>query len=79
MNKEVKFLQFLIENLVKNVEDIKISREEDELWILLTLKVNSDDMGLIIWKWGNTVNSIRSLLKVLGSKKEKRINLKVLD
>jgi len=31
MNKEVKFLQFLIENLVKNVEDIKISREEDEL------------------------------------------------
>ena len=79
MSKEEEFLKFLIENLVKNVEDIEISREEDELWVLLTLKVNSDDMGLIIWKWGNTVNSIRSLLKVLGSKEEKRINLKVLD
>ena len=79
MNKEEEFLKFLIENLVKNVEDINISREEDELWVLLTLKVNSEDMWLVIWKWGNTVNSIRSLLKVLWSKEGKRINLKVLD
>ena len=79
MNKEEEFLKFLIENLVKNKEDIKISREEDELGVLLTLKVNSEDMGLIIWKWWNTVNSIRSLLKVLWSKEGKRVNLKVLD
>lgn len=79
MNKEVEFLRFLIENLVKNTNDIEILREEDELGILLTLKVNTEDMGLIIWKWWNTVNSIRSILKVLGLKIDKRINLKVLD
>ena len=79
MSKEEEFLKFLIENLVKNTEDIEIIREEDELGVLLTLKVNSDDMWLIIWKWGNTVNSIRSILKVLWSKEGKRINLKVLD
>ena len=79
MSKEEEFLKFLIENLVKNKEEINISREEDELGILLTLKVNSDDMWLIIWKWWNTVNSIRSLLKVLWSKEGKRVNLKVLD
>jgi len=79
MNKEEEFLKFLIENLVKKPEDIEITREEDELWILLTLKVNSEDMWLIIWKAWNTVNSIRSILKVLGLKIDKRINLKVLD
>jgi predicted RNA-binding protein YlqC (UPF0109 family) len=36
-------------------------------------------MWLIIWKGGNTVNSLRSLLKVLGLKLWKRINLKILD
>jgi hypothetical protein len=36
-------------------------------------------MWLIIWKSWNTVNSIRSILKVLGLKIDKRINLKVLD
>jgi predicted RNA-binding protein YlqC (UPF0109 family) len=45
----------------------------------LTLKVNSEDMWLIIWKSWNTVNSIRSILKVLWLKIDKRINLKVLD
>lgn len=79
MPNEQAFLEFLIKNLVKFPDDVVITREEDELWILLTLKVNSDDMWLIIWKSWNTVNSIRSILKVLGSKENKRVNLKVLD
>ena len=77
--KEVEFLQFIIENLVKNTDDIKIERSEDELWVLLTLSVNKDDMGIIIGKGGNTINSIRSILRLFWMKIEKRINLKVLD
>ena len=77
--KEVDFLQFLVENLVSNTDDIKIERIEDELGILLTLSVNKEDMWLIIWKSGNTINSIRSILRLFGLKVWKRINLKVLD
>ena len=77
--KEVEFLKFILEGLVENKEDIDIMRTEDELWVLLTVKVNKDDMWLIIWKWWNTVNSLRSLLKVLGLKIWKRVNLKILD
>jgi len=77
--KEVEFLQYLVENLVTNVEDIKIDHTEDELWVLLTLSVHKEDMWIIIWKGGNTINSIRSVLRLLGMKINKRINLKVLD
>ena len=79
MNNESSFLQFIIENLVSNKEDIVIERVEDELWILLTLKVNKEDMGIIIGKSWNTVNSLRSILKILWLKSWKRINLKILD
>jgi predicted RNA-binding protein YlqC (UPF0109 family) len=65
--------------LVSNKEDIQIDRTEDELWVLLTLKVNKEDMWVIIWKNWNIVTSIRALLKILWSKSNKRINLKVLD
>jgi predicted RNA-binding protein YlqC (UPF0109 family) len=65
--------------LVNNKDDIAIERTEDELWILLTLKVNSEDMWIIIGKSWNTINSIRSILRLFGMKAEKRINLKVLD
>jgi hypothetical protein len=34
-------------------------------------------MKYIIWKGWNVVNSIRNLLKILGLKLNKRINLKV--
>ncbi|PID86320.1 hypothetical protein CSB08_00975 [Candidatus Gracilibacteria bacterium] len=77
--KEVEFLQYILENIVSNKEDIKIERTEDEMGVLLTLSVNKDDMGVVIGKGGNTINSIRSILRLLGLKLDKRLNLKVLD
>ena len=76
---EIGFLQFIVENVVKNKDAIKIEKKEDELWTLLTLSIDKDDMGTIIGKWGVTVNAIRSLLRLYWVKQNKRINLKVLD
>lgn len=77
--KEIEFLQFIVENLVDNKSDIVIDRTEDELGVLLTLKVNKEDMWVIIWKGWNTINSIRTLLRLFWMKIDKRLNLKVLD
>ena len=77
--QEVEFLRFVIESLVFHKEDIVIDRVEDELWILLTLELNSEDMWVVIWKAGNTISSIRTLLKIVWTKLWKRINLKVLN
>ncbi len=77
--KEVEFLQFIIENLVSQPDDIKIERVQDELGILLTLSVAKEDMWIIIGKGGNTINSIRSILRIYGLKIDQRVNLKVLD
>ena len=79
VSKEVEFLKFIIVNLVENKDDLKIERTEDELGILLTLSVNKSDMGIVIWKGWNTINSIRSILRLYWMKNDKRINLKVLD
>ena len=75
--EEVEFLQFIIENIVSNKDDIKIEKTEDELWTLLTLTVHKDDMWIVIWKKWNTINSIRSILRLLGLKLWRKINIKV--
>jgi predicted RNA-binding protein YlqC (UPF0109 family) len=72
-------LHFIIENVVKDKDAIKIDKVDDELWTLLTLKVDKEDMWTIIGKWGATINAIRSLLRIYWVKQNKRINLKVLD
>lgn len=77
--KEIEFLKFVIESIVTHKNDIEIERKEDEFGVLLTLKVNKEDMPYVIGKWWNIVTSLRSLLRVLGLKLGKKINLKVLD
>jgi predicted RNA-binding protein YlqC (UPF0109 family) len=77
--QEVEFLQYLVENIVENVVDIKIESRDDELGTLLTLEVHKDDMGIIIGKKGSTVNALRSILRLQGMKIGKKITLKVLE
>jgi len=47
--------------------------------VLLTLKVNKEDMGQIIGKSGQTAKALRTLLRVMGSKNNARVNLKIVE
>lgn len=73
------FLSFIITSLVAHGADVMIEQREDELGTLLTLKVNPSDMGTIIGKEGKTINAIRTILRVYGSKSDARVNLKVIE
>ena len=73
------FLVFIIDSLVTHKEDVVIEQREDDLGTLLTLKVNNEDMGTIIGKEGKTINAIRTVLRVYGSKSDARVNLKVIE
>jgi len=73
------FLSFVIDSLVTHKEDVLIEQREDELGTLLTLKVNPQDMGTLIGKEGKTINAIRTVLRVYGSKMDARVNLKVIE
>ena len=79
MHKELEFLEYMVKSIVIQEDKVSIERIEDELGILLTLQVDKSDMWIIIGKWGNTINSLRTLLRILWVKMGKKINVKVLD
>jgi hypothetical protein len=72
-----EFLEFLIKSLVDHPEDVKIERKVDEMGVLLSLKVNPQDMGQVIGRQGSTAKAIRSLLRIVGVKSNARVNLKI--
>lgn len=76
---EVQFLEYIIKSIVTNKEAVKIDKKEDELWVLLTLSLDKTDMWTIIWKNWNTINSIRTLIRIFWLQLNKKINIKVLD
>jgi len=71
------FLDQVVKSLVEKPEKVEINRTVDEMGVLLTLKVDQEDMGKIIGRDGNTAKAIRTLLRVVGMKNNARVNLKI--
>jgi predicted RNA-binding protein YlqC (UPF0109 family) len=76
-DQDSQFLDYVVKSLVDKPEEVKITRTVDEMGVLLTLVVDSEDMGKIIGRQGNTAKAIRTLLRVVGMKNNARVNLKI--
>lgn len=74
---DVAFLEFVVQSLVDNPEEVKVERKVDERGVLLTLHVNQNDMGYIVGRGGTTAKAIRTLLRIVGIRNNARVNLKV--
>lgn len=79
MTQEQQFLEHIVGMIVNDPSQIEVTRTVDDLGVLLTLKVAQDDMGRIIGKDGQTAKAIRTLLRVIGSRANVRVNLKILE
>ena len=75
--KDQEFLEFLVEHIVNNPKEVKVERTVDEMGVLLTLRVNPEDMGALIGREGSTARAIRTLLRIVGAKNNARVNLKI--
>ena len=74
-----QFIEFIVKSLVGNPDAVQIERRIDEKGVLLELTVDPEDLGRVIGKRGATAQSLRTLLRALGTKNEARYNLKIVD
>lgn len=74
-----QFVEFIVKSLVSNPDAVSIERRIDEKGVLLELTVDPEDLGRVIGKRGATAQSLRTLLRALGTKNDARYNLKIVD
>src|SRR5215216_131617 len=74
-----QFVEYIVKSLVGHPDDVVVERLIDEKGVLLTLTVNPEDLGRVIGKRGVTAQSLRTLLRALGTKNDARYNLKIID
>ena len=74
-----QFVEYIVKSLVNKPDDVSIDRTIDEKGVLLKLTVDGEDLGRVIGKRGSTAQSIRTLLRALGTKNDARYNLKIID
>jgi hypothetical protein len=74
-----QFVEYIVKSLVGNPDAVKVDRSVDEKGVLLELTVDAEDLGRVIGKRGATAQSLRTLLRALGTKNDARYNLKIVD
>lgn len=74
-----QFVEYVIKSIVGNPDAVSVARSVDEKGVLLELTVDPEDLGRVIGKRGATAQSVRTLLRALGTKNEARYNLKIID
>lgn len=74
-----QFVEFVVKSLVSRPDAVRITRRIDEKGVLLELTVDPEDLGRVIGKHGATAQSLRTLLRALGTKNDARYNLKIVD
>lgn len=77
--KETEYLEAIVKGIVDHPEDVTIEKKQDEMGVLLTLKVNELDMGQLIGKKGETAQAIRKLINCFGRMHNARISLKIFN
>jgi len=77
MKSDQEFLEYVVKAIVDHPEEVKIKRTVNDKDVLINLEVHPEDMGKIIGRKGNTADSIRTILRVVGMKNNERIKFKV--
>lgn len=77
VERDQEFVEFVIKGIVNNPDDVVINRTVDELGVLLSVKVNKEDMGVIIGRSGSTAKAIRTLARIVGMRNNARVNLRI--
>lgn len=76
-DKDRDFVEFIVKEVVTEPNDVEVTRQVDEMGVLLSVKVNPKDMGLLIGRQGSTAKAIRTLARIIGMRNNARVNLRI--
>mgnify|MGYP004452496451 FL=1 len=63
--------------IVDTPEEVRVTMEEDDREINLTLSVAADDMGMVIGKHGKIAKAIRTVIKAAAADSGKKVNVEI--
>lgn len=74
-----EILETIIKNLVSDTDAISINEVQGAKAIVYEVKVAENDMGKVIGKEGKVAKSIRTIIKAVAAKEEKRVTVEFID
>ena len=74
-----EILETMIKNLVEDEASVSIEEIAQDLEIKFEVRVNEKDMGRVIGKKGKIAQSIRTVMKAIAAKDNKKTSIEFID
>ena len=72
-----ELLETIARSLVQFPDDVKVTEENKDGEIVLTLSVNEQDMGKVIGRSGRIAKAIRSVMSAAASKADVKVSVDI--
>lgn len=79
MEKLEKLLYYVVSQMVKTEEEIRITYELQDETVTFRVSVAKGELGKVIGKNGLTANAIRGVMQAAGVKDKLNVNVEFLD
>ncbi|MBQ2937693.1 MAG: KH domain-containing protein [Clostridia bacterium] len=74
-----EIIETIILNLVDNKQSVEVNEKQGEKSIVFEVKVAEEDMGKVIGKQGRLAKSIRTLVKAVAGREQKKVTVEFID
>ena len=74
-----EILEVMVKNLVQDVDSVSINEIPQDNEVKYEVKVGENDMGRIIGKRGKVAQSIRTVMKAVATKENKKVVVEFID
>ena len=75
----VELIEYIAKSLVDEPEKVKVSSQEGEDVNNILLQVSSTDMGKVIGKQGRIAKAIRTVVRAVAIKENKKVIVEIID
>lgn len=73
-----EIVEVIAKALVDNTDAVRVNEKEKDDVIVLELSVAPEDMGKVIGKSGKIAKAIRSIVKAVSSKEDKKVVVDII-
>ena len=74
-----EIIETIILNLVDNKDAVQVNEVQGEKSIVFEVKVADEDMGKVIGRQGRLAKSIRTVVKSIGARENKKVSVEFID
>lgn len=74
-----EILEVMIKNLIEDKDSVSINEVVQDSEVKFEVRVNEKDMGRVIGKKGKIAQSIRTVMKAIAAKENKKVNIEFID